>query len=91
MVTYLGKFIPNLSDLTIPLRQLVKRDVHFNWMREQDIAYDKIIDLITRNTILSYYKFHQYIAGKPFEVESDHKPLVPIFKKPLNDIPIRLQ
>ena len=36
-------------------------------------------------------KFHQYIFGKKFQVKTDHKPLVSIFKKPLNDCPMRLQ
>ena len=30
-------------------------------------------------------KFHQFIYGKHVEVETDHKPLVSIFKKTLND------
>lgn len=29
-------------------------------------------------------KFHQYIYGKKLKVETDHKPLETIFKKPLN-------
>jgi hypothetical protein len=36
-------------------------------------------------------KFHQYIFGKKGQVETDHIPLVSIFKKPLNDCPKRLQ
>jgi hypothetical protein len=36
-------------------------------------------------------KFHQYIFGKKVQVETDHKLLVSIFKKPLNDCPMRLQ
>ncbi|CAG4950691.1 unnamed protein product [Colias eurytheme] len=37
-------------------------------------------------------KFHQFVYGHTnVIVESDHKPLESIFKKPLNDIPIRLQ
>ena len=36
-------------------------------------------------------KFHQYIFGKRVQVETDHKPLVNIFKKSLNDCPLRLQ
>lgn len=35
--------------------------------------------------------FHQYIFGQVVEVETDHKPLVSIFKKSLNDCPLRLQ
>lgn len=36
-------------------------------------------------------KFHQYICGKEVVVESDHKPLESIFKKPLNKCPARIQ
>ncbi|XP_046812674.1 uncharacterized protein K02A2.6-like [Lucilia cuprina] len=36
-------------------------------------------------------RFHQYIYGKNVVVETDHKPLVPLFTKPLYSIPTRLQ
>ena len=35
-------------------------------------------------------KFNQFIYGKTVQVETDHKPLVSIFKKSLNDCPMRL-
>lgn len=36
-------------------------------------------------------KFHQYVFGRRVLVESDHKPLQSIFKKPLHLAPPRLQ
>ena len=36
-------------------------------------------------------RFHQYVFGKEFLVESDHKPLQSILKKPLVQTPPRLQ
>lgn len=36
-------------------------------------------------------KFHRYIYGQTVNVETDHKPLVAIFKKNLSEIPQRLQ
>lgn len=36
-------------------------------------------------------RFQQYFFGKPFIVESDHKPLEAIFSKPLSKCPLRLQ
>ena len=36
-------------------------------------------------------RFHQYIYGKTVEVQSDHKPLENILKKPLSAAPARLQ
>ena len=36
-------------------------------------------------------RFHQYVYGQAFEVETDHKPLVSIMSKRLNDCPMRIQ
>ncbi|XP_069110060.1 uncharacterized protein [Argopecten irradians] len=36
-------------------------------------------------------RFHQYIHGQDVAVETDHKPLITLFKKPLNDCPMRIQ
>ena len=36
-------------------------------------------------------RFHQFVHGMTFVAETDHKPLVSIFKKPLADSPLRLQ
>ena len=36
-------------------------------------------------------KFHQYVFGRHVLIESDHKPLKSIFKKPLHQAPPRLQ
>ncbi|KAK7101996.1 hypothetical protein V1264_020291 [Littorina saxatilis] len=36
-------------------------------------------------------KFHDFIYGRQVTIETDHKPLISIVKKPLNDAPARLQ
>ena len=36
-------------------------------------------------------RFHQFIFGATFDAETDHKPLVNLMKKPLNDCPLRIQ
>ncbi len=36
-------------------------------------------------------RFHQFIYGQTFQAETDHKPLVAIFRKPLAECPLRLQ
>ncbi|PIK49754.1 hypothetical protein BSL78_13379 [Apostichopus japonicus] len=34
-------------------------------------------------------RFHQYIFGRTASVDTDHKPLIPLFLKPLNECPMR--
>lgn len=36
-------------------------------------------------------RFHQYIYGQVVSVETDHRPLITLFKKPLAEVPTRLQ
>ena len=31
MITYLAKFLPNLSDVTEPLKRLLDKDVQWHW------------------------------------------------------------
>jgi hypothetical protein len=39
----------------------------------------------------AFEHFHQYVFGQAVEVGTDQKPLMSIFKKSLNDCPLRLQ
>ena len=55
MVTYLAKFIPNMSQLTHPIRTLLNKDTHFHWSYEQDKALEKIKETLTRHPVLAFY------------------------------------
>ena len=65
-VTYLSKFIPNLSEVDAPLRQLLKSDVEFRWQPAQQQAFDKLKQLCTHPPVLKYYD-----PAKPVEIYSD--------------------
>ena len=141
MVQYLAKFIPHLSELTSPLRVLLKQENEWCWYEQHQISYDEVKKACTEQPVLRYYdvskdvtlsvdasmsglgavclqegqpvayasraltdcqkkyaqiekellaivfgcdKFHEYIYGKTVTVETDHKPLESIFKKPLH-------
>ena len=147
MVNYLNKFIPNLSSVSKPLRELLNHS-EWHWIKKQQEAYDILISLIVQTPVLKYFdinaavtvsvdayseglgacllqgnqpvahasralnndeknyaqiekemlaivygtnKFHQYIYGKIVIVETDHKPLESLFKKPLCKAPQRIQ
>lgn len=148
MITYVGKFVENLTDLTEPLRDLIKKNSAFIWSQIHENSFQKIKEILCKRPVLQLYdtnkdcklsvdasstgvgavllqnelpvayaskaftpsqkswaqiekelyaivfgceRFHQYVIGKPFEVETDHKPLVPILKRNIADVPLRLQ
>ena len=55
MVNHLGQFIPHLSSATEPLRNLMKKDVEFQWNASHEQAFQNIKDLIKKETTLAYY------------------------------------
>ena len=55
MVTYLGKYIPNLSEVTAPIRQLLHKDNAFVWTHEQQEAFNKIKKELLSDRVLAYY------------------------------------
>lgn len=149
MVTYLSRYIKNLSDISETLRKITHQDEMFVWKNEQEECFKNIKKNIANATLLKYYdpikpvtiqtdsssfamgcaliqdnvpvayasktltetqrnyaqiekemlaivfacnRFDQYICGRSnVTIETDHSPLVSIFKKPLLKSPKRLQ
>lgn len=52
MVTYLGKFIPNLSELTEPLRKLLHKETAWYWDHEQRQAFENVKRTLTSTPVL---------------------------------------
>ena len=55
MVNYIGHFVPNLSQITQPLRSLLKNDSVWLWDTACDQAFSKLKQILTGSDILSYY------------------------------------
>ena len=55
MINYVSKFIPNMSDLTAPLRQLLHQDVEWHWEEQQEASFKAIKESLVRARILGYY------------------------------------
>ena len=147
MITYVSRFIPNLSKLTQNLRQLTNKNCVYNWNKSHQLEFDNLKTILSTKPVLHYYddklpirlsvdssktgmgavilqngpiayasktlnkaqqnyaqiekeclaivfgcqRFRQYLYGKEIIVETDHKPLEHIFKKPLDKCPLRLQ
>lgn len=55
MVTYVGRFLPDLATATAPLRDLIRKDVPFEWSVQHDAAFGKIKLLISEIGNLHYF------------------------------------
>ena len=106
MVNYLSRFLPHLSDVMKPLRDLTHKDAVWCWDDLQEKAWNDAKSLIVSAHVLAYCrsggvleiqcafsveKFNDYTFGRRAIVHTDHKPLESIFKKPLHRAPKRLQ
>ncbi|CAC5423835.1 unnamed protein product [Mytilus coruscus] len=65
-INYLAKFVPNMSTVTEPIRKLLKEEHEFIWTHEQQQAFEKLKDIITKNPVLSFYD-----VSKPVTVSCD--------------------
>ena len=62
MITYLGKFIPNLSEITAPLRELTQKGVVWHWEPEHAKAVDALKRTITSAPVLKLYDASKSVA-----------------------------
>ena len=54
-INFLASYIPNMSDITAPIRELLKSDVIFDWHDEQKKALDTIKMYLKSNPVLNFY------------------------------------
>ena len=55
MVQYLAKFLPDLAEITTPLRALTHKDTPWEWKAEHESAFNTIKSKITQAPLLAHY------------------------------------
>ena len=55
MARYCAKFIPHFSDLSAPLRALIRKNSHFSWTQKAQQAFDSIKQALTSETVIAYF------------------------------------
>ena len=55
MVTYIGKFLPDLSTISTPLTQLLQEDILWHWSDQHSSAIESIKKLMTHSPVLKYF------------------------------------
>ena len=66
MVNYVSRFLPNLSDVMKPLRDLPHKNTERRWADVQEKAWSDVKALIASASVLSYYRL-----GESLEVQCD--------------------
>ncbi|CAB3976953.1 Hypothetical predicted protein [Paramuricea clavata] len=66
MVNFIAKFAPNISDVTAPLRELIKKNVAFHWLETHEKAFRDLQHLLTDPATLRYYD-----VAKPVTLQVD--------------------
>ena len=54
-INYLSKFLPKLSDVSAPLRELTVRQSKFTWAKQHDEAFATIQQLVIQHPVLKFY------------------------------------
>lgn len=55
MVTYLSKFCPGLSELTLPLRTLIRHDVAWQWDAQHDACVKAVKETVQKQPVLRHF------------------------------------
>ena len=66
MTSWYQRFLPHFSQIIEPLNRLLKKDKKWDWVMEQNKAFEKIKELLTSAPILTCPDFSQ-----PFQLETD--------------------
>ena len=61
-VQYLSKFLPCLSDMTKPLRDLTLKDTLWTWGPDQQAAFDKLKEAVTDTPVLRYNNVEEEVT-----------------------------
>ena len=61
-VNYLSKFLPKLSDVSAPLRELTTNQAQFTWARQHDEAFVAIQQLVIQHPVLKFYDVEEEVT-----------------------------
>lgn len=62
MSQYLAKFLPHVSDITKPLRELTHKETEWTWDQPQERAFNKLKEVITSTPVLRYYNLAEEVT-----------------------------
>ena len=90
MVNYVAKFAPFVSEVTAPLRELLKKDVAWHWIERHEEPFHDIKCLLTETCpgLLKYYDLKMPVK---LQVDACKSGLGAILVHQLHTLPVHLQ
>ena len=61
-INYLAKFLPKLSEVAQPLRNLTRANAQFIWSRQHDKAFEDMKKLVIQHPVLKYYDIGEEVT-----------------------------
>ena len=61
-INYLAKFLPRLSEVAQPLRDLTLTNAQFIWSEQHDKAFDEVKKLVVNYPVLKYYGINDEVT-----------------------------
>ena len=61
-INYLAKFLPRLSEVAQPLRNLTLTNAQFMWSEQHDKAFDEVKKLVANHPVLKYYDINDKVT-----------------------------
>ena len=74
MINYVSKFSARPSELALPIRELAKDKVPFNWGPEHQVAFKLMKNELITTPILAYYDPKKTLYYKQMPVSMDLMP-----------------
>ena len=62
LLTYYGKFLPNLATTLAPLYKLLKASTRWHWSSEQDETFEASKKLLASSQLLVYFNPHKKLV-----------------------------
>ena len=69
-VNYLAKFLPRLSEIAHPIRELTTKNKSFVWSKQHDEAFEQINTLVTKHPVLKYYDMTAEVTIKKIQCDA---------------------
>ena len=53
--TFVAKFLPNLANEMEPMRELTRKEVHWNWSNEREVTFQNVKERLMEAPTLAYF------------------------------------